>query len=259
MDKRELDMYKLEDAIKALLEDTPIKRIALRQKISKNTVKKYRDHVKRILEEKPWLKPNIPKIMAEFRAARKKERYSENHGWLEKHTDLVDELASRCENYVRLFQVLQEKEFRGSYSSLMRYASKSNVMKDRPFFRIESKPGEIVQVDFGYVGRIYDPHSGNEVKAYVFVMVMGFSRDAYYEIVKSQDIRTWCRCHVHAFEHFGGVPHIIVPDNLKSAIIKAPICQVVMIEKFLEIMLCKISSGRLYTAINYPGNKRRGQ
>jgi len=52
-------------------------------------------------------------------------------------------------------------------------------------------------------------------------MVLCYSRDAYYEIVKSQDIITWCNCHIHAFEHFGGVPGIIIPDNLKSAIIKA--------------------------------------
>jgi hypothetical protein len=52
-------------------------------------------------------------------------------------------------------------------------------------------------------------------------MVLGYSRDAYREIVKSQDIETWCNCHIHAFEYFGGVPEVIIPDNLKSAIIKA--------------------------------------
>jgi len=55
-------------------------------------------------------------------------------------------------------------------------------------------------------------------------MVLGFSRDAYYEIVRSQDIQNWCLCHIHAFEHFGGVPRIVIPDNLKSAIIKAAYC-----------------------------------
>lgn len=76
-------------------------------------------------------------------------------------------------------------------------------------------------MDFGYIGRIHDEATGYEIKAYVFVMVSGYSRDAYYEIVKSQDIETWCSCHVHAFEHFNEVPEIVIPDNLKSAIIKA--------------------------------------
>lgn len=178
-------MYKLEDAVKALLENTPIKQIARRQKISKNTVKKYRNQLESILSEKPWIRNDLKEIMTEFRNYRKKKRYSENHGWLESHEKLVDELALECDNYVRLLQVLQEK---------------------------------------GYAGRIYDEISGKEIKAYVFVMVFGFSRDAFYEIVRSQDIQTWCLCHIHAFEHFGGVPGMIIPDNLKSAIIKAAYC-----------------------------------
>lgn len=221
MDKREIDMYRIEDAVGALLDKTSIKQIARQQRISKNTVKKYRSILEKIQNEKPWLANDINKIMIEFRELRGKERYSENHGWLDTNTELVDKLSGKCENYVRLFQVLQEKGFAGSYSSLQRYIAKSNTFKDRPVFRIETNPGEIAQVDFGHIGRIYDKAVGVEIKAYVFVMVLGFSRDAYYEIVRSQDIQTWCECHMHAFEHFNGVPLVIIPDNLKSAIIKA--------------------------------------
>ncbi len=149
------------------------------------------------------------------------QRYSENHGWLEKNEALVERLTAKCENHVRLLEVLQDHGFGGSYSSLLRYVSKSELFKEKPVFRIESKPGEIAQVDFGTMGTIYEEESESHIKAYVFVMVLGFSRDAYYEIVKHQDIRTWCSCHIHAFEHFAGVPHIVIPDNLKSAIIKA--------------------------------------
>ena len=113
MDKREIDMYRIEDAVKAILDNTPIKQIARQQKISKNTVKKYRRNFEAIRNEKPWL-TNIDEIMEEFRSSRNKERYSENHGWIERNTELVDELSTRCDNYVRLFQVLQEKGSKGS-------------------------------------------------------------------------------------------------------------------------------------------------
>ena len=224
MDKRELEMYKLEDTVKALLENIPVKRIARVQKISKNTVKKYRELVEEIVINQPWFRDDLPALMDEFRRMRKAERYSENHGWLEANQDLVEELSARCPNYVRLQEVLQEKGFQGSYSSLLRYVSKSAGFTDKPVMRIESQPGELAQVDFGYVGHLYDREKGEAVKAYVFVMVLAFSRDAYYEIVTSQDIKTWCRCHRNAFEHFGGVPKIIIPDNLKSAIVKASYC-----------------------------------
>lgn len=221
MDKRELVMYKLEEVVNALLENTPIKQIARQQKISKNTVKKYRKHVEKILSGNPHMLGNLSMIMDEFRNMRKKERHSVNYGWLELHSEEIEKLAENCDNYVRLFQVLRDKGFSGSYSSLQRYISKCNNLGERPVFRIETKPGEIAQVDFGSIGKLYDELAGTMAKAYVFVMVLGYSRDAYYEIVRSQDIQTWCSCHVHAFEHFSGVPHIVIPDNLKSAIIKA--------------------------------------
>ena len=214
-------MYKLEEAVSALLAGTPIKKIARLQKISKNTVKKYRSILQRVLDDQPALQGDLTAIMGAFGSIRKQQRFSDNHGWLEINTALVEELTAKCDNYVRLLEVLQDHGFRGSYSSLQRYVAKSELFKEKPVFRIESKPGEIAQVDFGSVGMIFDQGSGADVKAYVFVMVLGFSRDAYYEIVKHQDIRTWCSCHIHAFEYFGGVPRIIIPDNLKSAIIKA--------------------------------------
>lgn len=36
-----------------------------------------------------------------------------------------------------------------------------------------------------------------------------------------QKIQTWIRLHIEAFEYFGGVPHVIVLDNLKAVVIRA--------------------------------------
>ena len=221
MDRRELDMYKLQEIIEALLKDEPVKRIARKSRISKNTVKKYKTYLVSILERNPEITRNIEAVMREFHHIRQEERHSENFGWLLRNSEMINELGSRCNNLVRLNEVLQEKGFRGSYSSLVRFMNKHAEFNTSPVMRIETKAGEIAQVDFGYIGRIRDDETGEPVKAYVFVMILGFSRDAYFEIVTSQDITTWINCHIHAFEHFGGVPQIIIPDNLKSAIIKA--------------------------------------
>jgi transposase len=221
MDRREVDMYKLQDIIEDLLQGQPVKSIAKKRKISKNTVKKYRVILEKIIESLPERESEIEKIMKEFRQIRRYERHSENFGWLLTNVEMVNNLSSRCENPVRLNEVLREKGFYGSYSSLIRFMAKHKKISESPVMRIETKAGEIAQVDFGYLGRICDEDTGEMVKAYVFAMVLGFSRDAYYEIVKGQDVRTWISCHIHAFEHFGGVPAVVIPDNLKSAIIKA--------------------------------------
>src|SRR5690606_12162928 len=86
---------------------------------------------------------------------------------------------------------------------------------------VETRAGEVAQVDFGYVGYLVDPQSGKLRKAWVFVMVLGFSRHMFARIVFDQSVRTWLRLHVEAFAALGGVVETVVPDNLKSAVIRA--------------------------------------
>lgn len=221
MDKREITMYKLQDIITELLTGTAIKKIARNQKISKNTIKRYRGILDTIIESQPEIKNDIDSIMDQLKLFRKQQRYSENFGWLETNDKLVNALSLQCKNYIILYPKLQEYGFTGSYSSLLRYINKNREQQSAPVYRIETKPGEYAQVDFGYMGKIYDPESGKEIKAWVFVLVLCYSRHAYYEIVKNQNVETWCACHIHAFEYFGGVPGVLIPDNLKSGVLKA--------------------------------------
>ncbi len=89
---------------------------------------------------------------------------------------------------------------------------------------VESKPGEVAQVDFGYVGKLYDPLTERVRKAWCFVMVLGYSRHMAVRIVFDQKIETWQQVHIECFEELGGVVQIVRPDNLKAAVIKAAFC-----------------------------------
>ena len=57
-------------------------------------------------------------------------------------------------------------------------------------------------------------------KAWVFVMVLAFSRRMVARIVFDQKIETWLRVHIEAFAELDGAPATIVPDNLKAAVIR---------------------------------------
>jgi hypothetical protein len=107
------------------------------------------------------------------------------------------------------------------------YSGGKTILKDflKPFrplqkaqavSRFETKPGEQAQVDFGVFK--YE-EQGRERKVYAFVMVMSYSRAMYVEFVDRQDTATLIRCHVHAFEYFGGVPEHILYDNLKPVVL----------------------------------------
>jgi transposase len=82
--------------------------------------------------------------------------------------------------------------------------------------------GEKLFVDFsGQTVPVIDPESGREWRAEIFVAVLGASNYTFARAAKSQTLRDWISLHVQAFEFFGGVPEIVVPDNLKSGVTKA--------------------------------------
>jgi len=116
-------------------------------------------------------------------------------------------------------------EFSGSLSSVKRccrrYKKAQGPIAADVAIPVDTVAGEVAQVDFGYVGMCYDKDRGVLRKAWLFVMSLGFSRHMYCDLVFDQKVETWCQIHIRAFVFFGGVPGVIVPDNLKSAVIRA--------------------------------------
>lgn len=84
------------------------------------------------------------------------------------------------------------------------------------------KAGEKLFIDYcGPTLPIVNPDTGEFRHAQIFVACWGASTYTYAEASWSQKKGDWIEAHVNAFEYFGGVPEILVPDNLKSAITKA--------------------------------------
>ncbi len=108
-----------------------------------------------------------------------------------------------------------------SYSAIWRLVQHLEPGVPETFVRVEVPPGSEAQIDFGYAGRALDPATGEQRRAWVFVMVLSHSRHHYAELVFDQRVETWLLCHVHAFAAFGGVPRRVVLDNLKAAILDA--------------------------------------
>jgi len=88
--------------------------------------------------------------------------------------------------------------------------------------RQEYRAGEKLFVDFAGKGiEVINPLTGEIKEAEIFVAVLGASNYTYAEAMESQDIPSWINAHIHAFEYFGGVARITIPDNLKSGVSKA--------------------------------------
>ncbi len=83
------------------------------------------------------------------------------------------------------------------------------------------KAGEKLFVDYaGHTLPIVDPHTGEITEAQIFVAVLGASSYTFAEATLSQNLPDWLGSHRRAFEFIGGVPELVIPDNLKSAVSK---------------------------------------
>lgn len=95
------------------------------------------------------------------------------------------------------------------------------VHKTKATMHLNHKPGETMQVDWaGDTMGIVDTDTGELIPAYLFVSVLPYSGYAYTEAFLDEKQEAWINAHVNAYRYFGGVTRILVPDNLKTGVIK---------------------------------------
>lgn len=82
--------------------------------------------------------------------------------------------------------------------------------------------GEKCFIDYcGPTVSVISPETGECRQAQIFVAVLGASNYTFAEATYTQSLSDWLLSHVRMLEFFGGVPEILVPDNLKSGVSKA--------------------------------------
>ena len=88
--------------------------------------------------------------------------------------------------------------------------------------RQEHRAGEKLFIDYaGHTAPIVNRMTGEINQAQIFVAVFGASNSTYAEATMTQQLPDWIGSHVRAFSFFGGVPEVVIPDNLKSGVNKA--------------------------------------
>ena len=213
----------IREVLKHLRANSSDRQVNRDTKIARRTVKRYREWA----EEQGLMEGEMPsleelvKLMNETMPGVKPPQ---NTSTVEPYRGVVMQLVKERVETAAIYQRLKERGYEGSYSAVYRFVQSLEPDKKRKkdtTVRVERKPGEEGQVDFGYAGRMIDPETGEVRRAWAFVMTLAWSRHQYVEFVFNQKVETWLKLHRNAFEFFGGVPGRIVPDNLKAAIIKA--------------------------------------
>lgn len=189
-------MLKLEETVLMQIrnkQNASIKQIARETGRSRNTVRKYLRS-----SEPPGYKKRPPRSSKlDAYKAYLQERVQKAHPFTLPATVLLDEIQAR--GYCGQITIL-----RSFLRSLM-------IQPPEKIVRFETEPGKQAQVDWTTI---------RKGSLYAFVMILGYSRKAYVEFTESQDELTLLRCHVHAFEYFGGVPQQALYDNMKTVVIE---------------------------------------
>lgn len=101
--------------------------------------------------------------------------------------------------------------------------------------RFDYEPGEKLFIDYtGKTIPIVDPSSGEVAQAEVYVAILGYSQLTYVEAVPSQQSEVFIGATESALHFFGGVPRVLIPDNLKSAVHKADKYEAELNNRFLD-------------------------
>ncbi len=119
----------------------------------------------------------------------------------------------------RLFGMLKERGYPGGPDHLRRVICRLRPKKPAEAFqRLRTLPGEQAQVDWAHFGKL--PVGRALRPLWAFVMVLSYSRRIFLRFLPGAAMPFFVRGHVEAFTDFGGVPRVLLYDNLKSAVVE---------------------------------------
>lgn len=141
----------------------------------------------------------------------------------------IRELINRNRNPLKaksVWLVLAEKygiASKTSYETFKRFVRNRRlaVSEQSTTIRIETDPGEEIQIDYGFVGYRRDEENGATRKVYAFCGVLSFCRLPFVRFSYAQNQTSFTESHVTMFTFYGGAAKRINLDNLKTGVLKA--------------------------------------
>lgn len=217
-----ISMSKLKQIIRLRKNGVALQTISKGVGISRNTVKKYL----RLIEVKGY---NYQELLEKEDEQLDALLADPDHVSQERHDTLLKlfpsiekELKRTGVNRWVIWGEYKEKHPDGySYAQFCRYLRDwKNTHAATMHF--EHQPGDKLFIDFtGKKLQWIDPQTGEVNYAEVYVALLGYSQLTFVQALTSQKKEDFIEATENALHFFGGVPQVLVPDNLKSAVTKA--------------------------------------
>lgn len=221
-----MDIYEL---VRRYHDGASISKISERLSLARKTVRRYLRKAEEAgiswedpLPEREKLLDLLRPLLPDPSRARPAQKQFEDH-WPE-----LRELVTRDEDPLKpksAFGIVEQKYgLTASYSSFKRFwrSKREELGEADPALtcRFEVDPGEEVQIDYGKMGLIYDPIEKRNRTVFAFIATLSHSRLTFVELTYSQDQKSFVGSNIRMVEFFGGVPRRVVPDSLKSGVIR---------------------------------------
>lgn len=118
----------------------------------------------------------------------------------------------------RLYRMCGERGYRGSGEHFRHMVARHRPPRPtEAFLRITALPGEQAQVDWAHFGKLKIGRAERPLMC--FVIVLAYSRRIFLRFYLGQRTENFLRGHEAAFDAWGGLPRVMVYDNLKSAVL----------------------------------------
>jgi hypothetical protein len=138
------------------------------------------------------------------------------------HAD-IGVLVQQGLSVVKIGVLLERRGVAVPYRTLHRFCvERCGFGKTAATVRVaDGEPGAECQIDFGYLGLLADPVTGQRRKVHALIFTACYSRHMFVWLTYSQTLAALIAGCEAAWEFFGGVFRVVVPDNASAIVADA--------------------------------------
>ena len=136
------------------------------------------------------------------------------------YADFIREILGKHPSLraTRIFQMIRDRGYGGSVVQLRRFIARIRPTPREAFLRLTTFPAEQGQVDWAHFGEVAVGRARRRLSC--FVITLSYSRALYLEFFFDQQMESFVRGHIHAFEDWQGLPRTLLFDNLRSVVLE---------------------------------------
>jgi transposase len=225
---REVDVVEVREVLRGWLDGVGLRTVAARAGVDRKTARRYvqaaleagltRDCSPQALDDEL-----IGVVVGAVRPARP-NGHGDSWEMLLAHQDRISAWVGQDKlSIVKVEQLLTRQGVNVPYRTLHRFAVQRCGFrpKDTTVRVLDGEPGVECQIDFAQMGFILDPESGKKHRVHALIFTACYSRHMFVWLTYSQTLSAVIAGCEAAWEFFGGVFKVIIPDNLRPVVANA--------------------------------------